>query len=49
MAKSVKQETEGNEAFADLNPKLTAIVESLEGQSEMTAESVISGVVEDGP
>ena len=49
MAKSLKIEEEGNETLAELNPKLQAVVEQLEGQEEMTAESVIAGVIEDGP
>ena len=35
--------------LAELNPKLQAVCEQLEGQEEMTAESVVAGVIEDGP
>ena len=49
MAKSVQKKTEANELLGELNPKMEAIIESLAETPEMTADSVIEGIINDGP
>ena len=49
VSKSVQKKTEANEKFEELNPKMEAIVESLAEQPALSAESVVEGIIVNGP